>query len=209
MMIIFSGGMLVRGILEEKSNRIIEVILSSATAKELLTGKILGLGFLGIFQLIVWVILGKLIAGNVIAELNLDSALILKLIYFTLGYYLYAAIFVGIGSAVSSEQEAQQLTTYISITLILPIVTSLQIIQQPASLLAQILSYFPLTASPVMLLRINIYSPPVWEIVSTLLILVLSTLFVILISSKIFKFGILSYGKRPSLKELINWMKSN
>ena len=209
LMIIFSGGMLVRSIVEEKSNRIMEILLSSCKADDLLTGKIIGLSWLGLFQLLVWFIVGGLLLGTNLIDFDLFKNVYLQITYFLLGYMLYTAIFVGIGSIVNTEQEAQQYTSYISILLVVPIIISIQVIQQPNSLIAKILSYFPLTTAPIMLLRTNVYSPPLWEIILTILILLIAVYTVIIISSKIFRIGILSYGKRPSFKELREWMKEN
>ena len=209
LMIIFSGGMLVRSIVEEKSNRIMEILLSSCKADDLLTGKIIGLSWLGLFQLIVWFIVGGLLLGTNMIDFDLFKNVYLQITYFLLGYMLYTAIFVGIGSIVNTEQEAQQYTSYISILLVVPIIISIQVIQQPDSIIAKALSYFPLTTAPIMLLRTNVYSPPLWEIILTIFILIVGVYAIIMISSKIFRIGILSYGKRPSLKELREWMREN
>ncbi len=206
MLILFSGGMLVRSLVEEKSNRIIEILLSSCKTNDLLMGKMLGLSFLGLFQISIWTIVGMGLIGTSLITLDLFHNIGLQLVYFVLGYMLYTSIFVGIGSIVSTEQEAQQITGYISILLIIPIVLAIQVIQNPDSIIAIILSYFPLTTSPLMLLRLNIYTPPLWEIILTIFISIVSIYLVIFLSTKIFRIGILSYGKRPTLKELKNWI---
>ncbi|MCK5590945.1 MAG: ABC transporter permease [Candidatus Pacebacteria bacterium] len=207
-MILFSGGMLVRSLLEEKSTRLIEVILSSVKVTELIAGKMMGLSLLGIFQLSVWFIIGIIFAGKESLNLYISPHILLQLVYFFLGYLLYASIFIGIGSIVSTEHEAQQLTGFLSLLLIVPIIVSLQIIQNPDSLLSIFLSYFPLTSAPIMLLRLNIYTPPLIDILLTILILVASIYAAIKLSGKIFNMGIHYYGKRPSLKELKSWLQN-
>lgn len=207
MMILFSGGLLIRSLVEEKSNRIMEVLLSSCSANDLLTGKMLGLGLLGMFQLGVWTTVGFALFGSNYVSPEVFENIGLSLVYFILGYMLFTSIFVGVGSVVNTEQEAQQFTSYLSMVMILPLVISIKVIQNPDILLVKILSLFPLTSPPVMLLRLKILTPPLWEIILTIVILLLSIYVVIIISSKIFRIGILSYGKRPTLKELFQWLK--
>ncbi|MGE5429547.1 MAG: ABC transporter permease [Syntrophomonadaceae bacterium] len=207
MMILFSGGLLIRSVVEEKSNRIMEILLSSCTPDELLTGKILGLGMLGLFQIFVWAIIALALLGGHYLPLEIFNDIGLSMLYFVLGYLFYTAIFVGVGSVVTTEQEAQHFTGYLSIVLILPLVISLKVIQSPDILLVKILSLIPFTSPPIMLLRIKVMTPPVWEIILSTLILIFSIYFTIIITSKIFRIGILSYGKRPTIKELLMWIK--
>ncbi|MCU7495125.1 MAG: ABC transporter permease [Ignavibacteria bacterium] len=124
MMILFSGGLLIRSVVEEKSNRIIEILLSSCTPDELLTGKILGLGMLGLFQIFVWAVIALALLGGNYIPLEIFDGIGLSMLYFVLGYLFYTAIFVGVGSVVTTEQEAQHFTGYLSIVLILPLVIS-------------------------------------------------------------------------------------
>ncbi|MGE5439895.1 MAG: ABC transporter permease [Bacteroidota bacterium] len=207
MMIMFSGGLLIRSVVEEKSNRIMEILLSSCTPDELLTGKILGLGMLGLFQIFVWAVIALALLGGNYIPLEIFNDIGLSMLYFVLGYLFYTAIFVGVGSVVTTEQEAQHFTGYLSIVLILPLVISLKIIQSPDILLVRILSFIPFTSPPIMLLRIKVMTPPAWEIILSTLILIFSIYLTIIITSRIFRIGILSYGKRPSLKELLIWIK--
>ncbi|HEX2865957.1 MAG TPA: ABC transporter permease [Ignavibacteriales bacterium] len=207
MMILFSGGLLIRSVVEEKSNRIMEILLSSCTPDELLTGKILGLGMLGLFQILVWAIIALALLGGHYIPMEIFHEIGLSMLYFVLGYLFYTAIFVGVGSVVTTEQEAQHFTGYLSIVLILPLVISLKVIQSPDILLVRILSFIPFTSPPIMLLRIKVMTPPVWEIILSTLILIFSIYLTIIITSKIFRIGILSYGKRPTMKELAVWLK--
>jgi len=207
-MIIFTGGMLVRSVVEEKSNRIIEVLVSSCTADQLMAGKIIGLSALGLTQIIVWGLLGIAISGPVGASfINLEN-LILIFIYFALGYVFYAAIFVAIGSLANTEQEAQQFTSYVSLILVIPIMLSFQIMNEPNSDLVKILSYIPFTTAPIMTMKINIVQPPIHEFILTIGVMLVGILIVIFIAGKIFRVGILSYGKSPKLKEIFYWIIS-
>ena len=207
MMILSSGGMLIRNLVEEKSNRLIEILVSSCSPNQLLTGKVLGLSSLGLTQVIIWGAIGFALAGTSTIPDNAFNNIIPILIYFVLGFVFYTAIFVGIGSIVTTEQEAQQITSYLSLTLVLPIAISVPAIEHPDSLFVHVLSYIPFTIPSIMILRFNIETIPFPEILVTLIIMIVSIYLAIVGSSKIFRIGILSYGKRPSIKELINWIR--
>lgn len=209
MMILYSGGMLIRSLVEEKSNRLIEILISSTTADELLAGKILGLSMLGLTQLFLWALIGITLAGSAVIPIEAFTHILPMLYYFLLGFVFYTAIFVGIGSVVSTEQEAQQITSYISLILILPIVFSITAIQNPDTLMIKILSYFPLTTPSIMMLRLNISEISYVEFIVTSFILFVSIYITIAVSAKIFRIGILSYGQRPKLRELLSWLKDD
>jgi ABC-2 type transport system permease protein len=206
-MIMSSGGMLVRSMLEEKSNRLIEILVSSCTPTQLLTGKIFGLSLLNLFQITIWGLIGIALTGAATISPEIFENIGLDLVYFVLGFVFYTGIFVGLGAIATTEQEAQQFNSYISMILILPIVFAISAIQNPNSGIVHILSYFPLTTPSIMLLRLNISPIPLSDIIITILILLVSIIISIYLSSKIFKIGVLSYGRRPTLKELINWVK--
>ena len=207
MMILSSGGMLIRNLVEEKSNRLIEILVSSCSPNQLLTGKVLGLSTLGLTQVIIWGIIGIVLEGISTIPSNAFNNIIPIAIYFVLGFIFYTAIFVGLGSIVTTEQEAQQITSYLSLTLILPIAISVPAMENPNSVFVHVLSYIPFTIPSVMILRFNIESIPFAEMLTSTLIMVVSIYIAIVGSSKIFKIGILSYGKRPSFRELINWLR--
>jgi len=207
MMIIYSGQMLVRSLVEEKSNKLIEILISSCTPEQLLAGKILGLSALGLFQMFIWACIGIGLAGSSMIPASAFNNIFIMLVYFILGFLFYTALFVGIGSIVTTEQEAQQITSYLSLVLVLPIAISASAIFNPDSLLVEILSFIPLTIPAIMLLKINVVNVPTAEILSTIIIMVASIYITIFAASKIFRIGILSYGKRPGIKELISWIK--
>ncbi|HLG33108.1 MAG TPA: ABC transporter permease [Ignavibacteriaceae bacterium] len=209
MMVIYSGQMLVRSLIEEKSNRLIEVLVSSCTPDELLAGKILGLSSLGLTQIIIWALIGLSLIGGAVVPPEVFSNVGIMLVYFILGFIFFTTLFVGIGSIVNTEQEAQLMTTYLSIILMFPIVVAVPAIQNPDALILKIFSFIPFTIPSVMLLRVNVSDVPVADIWLTILILLLSTILMIKISAKIFRIGALMHGTKPTMKEIIRWIKSD
>ncbi len=209
MILVLTGGqMLVRSVVEEKSNRVVEVLLSSCNANELMAGKIIGLGMLGLTQMFIWAILGfYFFSGYALISIKLDLMFI-SLVYFVLGYLFYSALFVAIGAPVNSEYEAQQIAGYIALGVTLPIVFSFLIMQNPDLFWIKVLSFFPLFTSAFMVARIPVKMPATWEIIGTITILVLSVVFMIWVAGRIFRIAILSYGKFPSLRELLSWVKA-
>ncbi len=208
-LVVTSGQLLVRSLLEEKSNRVAEVLMSSCSANDLMVGKILGLSGLGLTQMAIWGVIGLVITLQFsITLISLSNALIL-IIYFVLGYLLYAAIFVGAGAPTTTEQEAQQITGYLVIILVMPIVLALPVIQNPDSMLAKVLTFIPLVTPTMMALRIPVQTPPLLEIVVSLVLLGASAVAAMWAAGKIFRIGMLTYGKRPSLKELARWVRTS
>jgi ABC-2 type transport system permease protein len=205
-LVMTSGQLLIRSVVEEKSNRVIEVLLSSCSAQDLMTGKILGLSGLGILQMFIWGIIGFAISMKTGTNIFALENLLLSLVYFILGYIFYSAIFVAAGSPVTTEQEAQQITTYVSLLLIFPIVIAIPVMQSSNSLWIKILSFIPLLTPTLMALRIPVQMPALWEILSTMMLLLISSIFMMWVAGKIFRVAILSYGKRPTLTELIRWV---
>ena len=207
MMVVYSGQMLVRSMIEEKSSRLIEMLISSSTPDELLTGKLFGLSLLGITQIIIWVLIGMSLVASSILPVAAFKNIIPMLAYFILGFLFYASLFVGIGSTVNTEQEAQHITTYLSLILMLPVVVAMPAIQNPDFILTKVFSYIPLTIPTVMLLRLNVQNVSNLDIIISLLIMIFSVFIVTKVSAKIFRIGILSYGNKPTLKEIFQWIK--
>ncbi|MBI3112161.1 MAG: ABC transporter permease [Ignavibacteriales bacterium] len=208
-LVLTSGQLLIRSVVEEKSNRVIEVLLSSCSARDLMVGKILGLSGLGILQMLLWGIIGLGIALKTGADVFVLQNVLLSLVYFILGYLLYAAIFVAAGSPVTTEQEAQQITTYVSLLLVFPIVLAMPAMQNPDSLWIRILSFIPVLTPAFMVLRIPIQMPPTWEILATMGLLLVSAVGMMWAAGKIFRVAILVYGKRPTIPELWRWMRAS
>lgn len=207
MMVVYSGQMLVRSMIEEKSSRLIEMLVSSSTPDELLTGKILGLSLLGITQILIWVLIGLSLIASSLLPLTAFNNIVPMLLYFILGFLFYASLFVGIGSTVNTEQEAQQITTYLSLILMLPVVIAMPAIQNPDFIVTKVFSYIPLTIPTVMLLRLNVQNVTDLEIILSLIIMVISIFIVTKVSAKLFRIGILSYGNKPTIKEIFQWIK--
>jgi ABC-2 type transport system permease protein len=208
MLILGSGQMLVRSLVEEKSNRIIEILVSSCSPTDLMAGKILGLSALGLTQIFVWLLFGFGIITATKLDLSFLEHLPLLLLYFILGYVFYTAIFVGMGSIVTTEQEAQQMTQYLTLLLVLPIVLAFPATQDPDSPLIRILSLIPVLTPTFMILRIPIQLPAMWEILATIGIMILFVILSIWAAAKVFRVGILVYGKRPNLAEIMRWIKA-
>jgi ABC-2 type transport system permease protein len=207
-LVLTSGQLLIRSVVEEKSNRVIEVLLSSCSAQDLMAGKILGLSALGIMQMLLWGVIGLGIAMKTGTDIFSLETVLLSAVYVILGYLLFSAIFVAAGSPVTTEQEAQQITSYVSLTLVFPIVLAVPAMQNPDSMLIKVLSFIPLLTPAFMVLRIPIQMPATWEILTTIGILIVSSVFMMWVAGKIFRTAILVYGKRPSIPELIRWIRT-
>lgn len=205
--IMFTGGSLVRSLVEEKSNRLIEIILSSCRPDDLLMGKVMGLTLLVITQMGIWGLMAFSFVGPMIVESGIFKNIHIVLPYFFLAFLFYVSIFVGVGSMVNTEQEAQQITGYLTMLVIFPVVLLMPIIQNPDQSLVKVFAYIPFTSPIVMIARMNVVEIPFYEHLIAMGILVLSIFVIIKISVKIFRIGILSYGKVPSFKELLNWIR--
>ena len=205
-MIIFtSGQLLLRSVMEERTSRTIELLLSTVNPLQLMTGKILGLGLLGVTQMIMYV-LTAFIANHYKNWGVLEySQIPVLLIYFLLGYLFYASIFAMIGTFFSSEQEAQQSTSIISFIAILPFIFGSYFISNPSSYLATVFSYIPPLTPFMMIMRIGMGTVETLEIIYTSFLLVISCLLMLKLSGKLFKVTILMYGKRISIKEIYKW----
>lgn len=205
LLVITSGQLLVRSVIEEKSNRIVEVLLSSSTADEIMTGKILGLSLLGLAQLAVWAAIGVAFAGQIAAYITIPGSIWWEGVFFILGFIFYSSIFVMAGAPVTTEQEAQQATTYVTMLLFFPIILASMVIQDPSATYIKVLSLIPLLTPPMMALRIPVQTPDLWELLAGAGILIVSTYFCMIAAGRIFRIGILVYGKRPSFGELLRW----
>lgn len=208
MSLIMSAGLLVRSVVEEKSNRIIEILVSSCSTNDLMAGKILGLSALGITQILVWFVLAISIGGPIILNYIQIQDPLFSMVYFVLGYIFYSSLFIGLGAIGNNEQESQSIMSVVSLLIFIPIFLAGQIIDNPESTMGKYFSYFPLTTSPMMMMRINITDVTLLEKVITLIILIISIFASIWFSGKIFRVAILSYGKTPNINEIIKWLKS-
>lgn len=243
MFIVIYGNMVMRSVIEEKTSRIIEVIISSVKPFQLMMGKIIGTSLAGIIQFLIWAVLGFIgmfvlssllgiqvgtsagmpnqdvmaaahkemgsMAG-IIAELwNLPIAKIIIsfLLYFIGGYFLYSSFYAAIGAAVDNETDSQQFLLPIIMPLILGVyIGFFTVMNDPHGTIATVFSYIPLTSPIVMMMRIP-FGVSWWEILLSLLLLFGTFFLVVWFASKIYRVGILMYGKKPSWKELSRWLK--
>lgn len=231
------GSVVMQGVIQEKMNRVVEIIVSSVRPFQLLMGKVLGIGAMGLVQMSFWAILiaaGTMGSGAIIslfvdpANLELpDTAtqteildavgfqvpdlgpevFVFFVIYFLLGYLLFSTLFAGIGSAVEQQQDAQSLMLPVMMPIIISIVFLQAVIEAPNSGLSVALSLIPFTSPIPMVVRVAMIDVPLWQLGLSLLLLTGTFVGAVWVSSRIYRVGILSYGKKPSLKEIIKWMR--
>lgn len=208
MAIFFSAGYLLQNIAEEKQNRVIEILLSSVKPTHLLTGKILGLGAAGLLQVAFYAVTFFVPAITFFAAFELTlGKIILSFVYFVLGYVLFAALMAGTGVIGNTAQESAQLSTIWTLTSAIPMFLIAPLSESPDSLLARGLSYFPLTAPVAMLLRLSVGSVSPVDIVVSIAMLLLGIYLAVKGSAKVFRAAALMYGKRPSLPEILRWLR--
>jgi len=243
MFIILYGNMVMRSVIEEKTSRIIEVIISSVKPFQLMMGKIIGTSLAGILQFLIWAILGlsamfilssmfgvhvgasagaqsqamenaQQVAGSNIGlyikelwHLPIATILISFIIYFIGGYFLYSSFYASIGAAVDNETDSQQFLLPIIMPLILGVyIGFFTVMNDPNGTVATVFSMIPLTSPIVMMMRIP-FGVPMWQIILSMVILFSTFFGVVWFAAKIYRVGILMYGKKPTWKELIRWMK--
>ena len=206
--IFMSGQLLLRSVMEERTSRTIEILLSSVTPDELMRGKIFGLGALGLLQMLFYLLIALATThykGMAIIEL---SQIPLFLIFFTTGYFFYASIFAAMGTFFTSEQEAQQSSGMISIIAVLPIAFASYFITNPESVFTIGISYIPPLTPFIMIIRIGTDSVGSMEVIYTSLLMIVSCLFMLKFSGKIFRTAILLYGKKITFNEVRRWITS-
>jgi ABC-2 type transport system permease protein len=207
-LIVTSGQLLVRSVIEEKSNRIVELLVSSCSSTELMAGKVLGLSGLGLTQMAFWALIGVVVSVEFGVQLIGAGDVGFLVLYFVLGYLLYAAIFIAAGSPLSTEQEAQQVTSYLVMLLIIPLVLAIPVMKDPGAVWIKILSFVPLLTPTMMAMRIPIQRPEWWEILATVVLMVLSIAGAMVAAGRIFRIGILATGKAPKLADILRWIKT-
>jgi ABC-2 type transport system permease protein len=208
MTVFMSGQLLLRSVMEERTSRTIEILLSSVTPDELMHGKILGLGALGLTQMVFYLSVG--LAATQYKELATIefSQIPIFLIYFISGYLFYASIFAAMGTFFTSEQEAQQSSGIISIVAILPIVFASYFITNPGSAFTIGASYIPPLTPFMMIIRVGTGSVEMPEIIYTTILMIISCWVMLKISGKIFRTAVLLYGKKVTIKEVFRWIRS-
>ncbi len=203
-----SSGYLLQSVAEEKESRIIEILLSSVTPIEMLTGKIVGLGSVGLLQIAIWLSVGFAGLIYVFAISINPFLLILSMAYFILGFLLFASMMGAVGAISGSMRESQQLIPIFTFPAIAPIFFMQVLITEPDGMLSMFFSMFPLTSPIAMLIRMGVSDVPVYQIAVSLFILMVSVYFVIITSARLFRVGLLMYGKRPAIGEIIRYMKT-
>lgn len=246
MFIIIYGNMVMRSVIEEKTNRIIEIIISSVKPFQLMMGKIVGTSMAGLLQFLIWGVVGAVLLGvassvlginampgagsaeamqaangmisneimfdvqNYVSEilsLPLISLFIYFIIFFIGGYFLYSSLYAAIGAAVDNETDTQQFLLPILLPLMLGVyIGFFTVMKDPHGTVATVFSMIPFTSPIVMLMRIP-FGVPLWEVIVSIIILFLTFILVVWIAAKIYRIGVLMYGKRPSWKELYKWLK--
>ena len=211
-----SSGYLLQGLGEEKENRVMEILLSSISPKQLLAGKVLGLGAAGLVQIIVWLISANFLMkiasatwGNVIGSLQVPpDFLILGIIYFILGYLLEAVLMAGVGSVSPTAREGQQMSAIFIIPVIIPIYFMGLIMAHPENIIVKLLTFIPITAPLTVIVRLGLSEIPLWELLVSIGILILSIWGCFVLCTKLFRTYLLMYGKRPDLKEIVRSFKN-
>lgn len=211
------GTQILRGVLEEKGSRIVEILMSSVNATELMIGKVLGVGAVGLTQVCLWsicafvltgpgIIIAFSIAPDRVPRLSGMAAVFLP-VYFCLGYLLFATIFAAIGSMFNSEEEAQQLVVLAQVLIAAPMFFFLPVLSNPSGPLATTLSFVPFLSPTLMYLRVVTETPPMWQVALSLFLMVVSIAACVWLAAKIYRVGILMYGKRPTVPEIVRWLR--
>jgi ABC-2 type transport system permease protein len=214
MAVIFYGVSVMRAVLEEKNSRVMEVLLSSATSTELMAGKLIGVGAVGLTQIGIWITIASVYALPALAasasagEIQIAPlTLVAFALFFLLGYMLYSSVYAAVGAVITSEQEGQQLQFIILLPLIVAVFMMGPVMRAPDSPIAVWTSMVPFFSPILMYVRIAIQPPPVWQIALSLLLLVATIAGILILCARIYRIGILMYGKRPTLPEIVKWLK--
>ena len=229
MFILLYGQMVMTSIIEEKNNRVLELVVSSVKPTDLMMGKIMGIGLVAITQIVIWAVLlilcsiwlmpflsglaassedtTAVAAMSQLGDTAFMSQLLLFMVLFLIGgYLLYSSIFAAIGSAVDNIQDASQLQTIALLPIIVALVVSMSVVQDPNSGLAFWTSMIPFTSPMVMMARMP-FGIPVWQSILSVVILFATFLGMVWVAAKIYRVGIFMYGKKPSFMELVRWTR--
>ena len=243
--IMLFGGQVMQGVTEEKSSRIVEVIVSSVRPFQLMMGKIIGVSLVALTQFVMWILLtGAIYVGfsaavgithpdaisqgtvmtqeisstnimdneavqdvlNVVHSIDFGTIIVSFIVFFLLGYLLYATMFAAIGSLVDNNTDSQQFTLPVTVPLIIAIISAIYIVNDPDGSLAVWLSMIPFTSPVVMMVRIP-FGVPIWQVVISVVLLAGTFVGMTWVAAKIYRTGILMYGKKPTYKEIFKWLK--
>jgi ABC-2 type transport system permease protein len=213
------GGMMLRAALEEKTSRSAEVMVAMMRASTLMTGKIIGIGLVGLTQIAIWVLLMLVLGGGsstfvppearqVMAEVGITPLMgVFFAVYFLLGFIFYASLFGAVGAMVNSETEAQQAQWPVTLPLIAAFMFLYLALRDPNGMIIRVASMIPFFTPILMTARVCIVMPTWWEIGLSLVIMLLSIWGVLWVAGRVFRVGLLMYGKRPTLPELVKWIR--
>jgi ABC-2 type transport system permease protein len=211
----FYGFAISRSIIQEKSNRVIEVLLGSLSSDQLMTGKIVGVGLVGLTQVGIYAVtsLGFRFAvatrqGDVLGDVLTFSKVVYFVLFFLLGYFLFSSLFAIIGAVCNTEQDAQQLQFPVMMTLMVPYLTTFFFVKHPDSTASVVASFIPIFTPMVMMMRISVLTPPFWQILLSMLIMLATIYLMFRAAAKVFRIGTLMYGKRPRIGEIVRWARS-
>jgi ABC-2 type transport system permease protein len=215
MAIFTSSGFLMQGLGEEKENRVMEILLSSVSPRQLITGKVLGLGAAGLLQIVVWLLSARFLAGmasstigGMLSSLQIPTDfLLISLVYFILGYFLFAIIMAGAGSIGATARESQQLSIIFTMTAVVPLWFTPLIMNSPNNVIAQFLTLFPLTAPITVMLRMGITDIPVWQFAVSIGLMIATIIGLLVLVAKIFRTFLLMHGKTPRLGEIVRYLR--
>ena len=214
MTIFVTSGYLLQGVAKEKTSRVIEILLSSVTARELLAGKVLGLGALGLTQIVIWLASSVVLSGGSAGLLGIalpfmvrPQVLVLGVVYYVLGFMVYAVLMGGVGALGTTQQESQQLAGIFSLMAAIPLMVGGFMFTNPNMTFVRVLSWFPLTAPTMMLLRMPMAEVPAIDIVGSIVMLIISIPIILWAGSKLFRMGLLMYGKRPGLRQVLRALR--
>jgi ABC-2 type transport system permease protein len=213
MTLVLYGTYIMRGIVEEKSSRMVEMLLSAVNPNQLMMGKVLGIGAVGLTQYLIWggfgFLLLKLGTGIVAPGTSLISGatLIFFIIFFILGYFLFATMYAGVGAVCNTMDEANQLQWIVLIFLLIPFLMATFAIQNPSAPVCVVLSIIPFFAPILMFMRVSTVMPPAWQVILSIGLLIAAIFLMVRLVAKVFRVGILMYGKRPRLAEIIRWFR--
>ncbi len=208
MAVFINGQLLLRSVIEERTNRMVEILLSTVSARELMTGKILGLGSLGMVQILFYLSIGVIFGMVKGIEIVRFDELPILFIYFLTGYFFFASIYATLGTLFDNEQDAQQSMTIVSIIAMVPLMGSFYFMANPTALVTKILSFVPPMTPFMMILRISSDAAEPWEIAATVVLMIVSVWGMMTLAGKIFRTALLMYGKRATLPEIWRWIRA-
>lgn len=206
-----SSAYLLQGMADEKENRVMEIILSSATPVQLMLGKLIGLGAAGLLQLAVWVTMGLVGVAAFVVEIVIEPTLVLFcLVYFLFGYTMFGSLMLGFGSLGTNFRESQQMASVWTMIGVSPMMIHFVIAHDPQATIARVFSYIPFTAPATMMLRyaLDPKGTPLLDIIASLVLVAATTYFAVKFSARLYRVGLLLYGKRPGVREIWRWLRA-